>query len=453
MWGLQWRDEWRRRWIAVMVGCLLASPVAAQTVSPVTAPTAPQAASQTALPAAIKAYVQFNAVPIESVAPDVSDNEDLEPIASAIGDARIVMLGEQDHGDGPTFGAKTRLVKYLHEQKGFDVLVFEDDFFALSLGFDAFWKSPDSIRAHLHEDVYSMWTACQSCRSLFDDYIPGQSQGAHPLLVAGMDGQMDFPYSVQFLGRVVDSMVRTSAIAFGHDPSYARVFLPLLDSLTHPLWYKRAQPFQLVDLGKYLAQVRTEMGRTRDTNDVSMVLVENLIMENKEFQAFERKDAPLALRIRDEVMAKNLRWLVTHKYRGQKVIVWAANNHISKFPVGPLLTGDSRVPSMGKLFTQDSVLDKETYVIGFTAYSGDGGRLGLRKYAIDPAPVTSFEAWINPNYAYAFVDFTKFKGGPIYTQKKFEMRYWYYRSFAELWNRVFDGIFFVRETHGCVYLP
>ncbi len=39
----------------------------------------------------------------------------------------MVLLGEQHHGDGATFQAKTRLVKYLHEQKGFNVLVWESD--------------------------------------------------------------------------------------------------------------------------------------------------------------------------------------------------------------------------------------------------------------------------------------------------------------------------------------
>src|SRR5215213_5512907 len=78
----------------------------------------------------IKKYVKERTVRVMSIGPDSTSFADLTTIGDAIGDARIVMLGEQDHGDAPTFLAKTRLIKYLHEQKGFDVLAFEEDFFS-----------------------------------------------------------------------------------------------------------------------------------------------------------------------------------------------------------------------------------------------------------------------------------------------------------------------------------
>src|SRR5687768_5674509 len=80
----------------------------------------------------LKKYVQENTVPINSIKANFTDDSDLEGISNSIGDARVVMLGEQDHGDGATMQAKTRLVKYLHEKKGFNVLAFEGEFFALN---------------------------------------------------------------------------------------------------------------------------------------------------------------------------------------------------------------------------------------------------------------------------------------------------------------------------------
>ena len=64
------------------------------------------------------AWLTANAAPIRSIDPSRSadDFSDLEPIRRAIGDSRVVLLGEQSHGDGATFLAKARLVKFLHQR-------------------------------------------------------------------------------------------------------------------------------------------------------------------------------------------------------------------------------------------------------------------------------------------------------------------------------------------------
>jgi hypothetical protein len=78
----------------------------------------------------MREYVQGNTVWLSTIDPDSADDSGLEAIGKAIGEARVVMLGEQDNGDAPTYLAKTRIIKYLHEKMGFNVLAFESDFFA-----------------------------------------------------------------------------------------------------------------------------------------------------------------------------------------------------------------------------------------------------------------------------------------------------------------------------------
>ncbi len=57
------------------------------------------------------------------------DFSDLEPLRAIIGEARVVGLGEQSHGDGATFKAKCRLVRFLHQRMDFDVLAWESGLF------------------------------------------------------------------------------------------------------------------------------------------------------------------------------------------------------------------------------------------------------------------------------------------------------------------------------------
>ena len=71
----------------------------------------------------IKKYVPENTVQIKTVQPDSINFSDLEIFGNSIGDSKIVMLGEQDYGDAPTFLAKTRLIKYLREKKRFNVKI------------------------------------------------------------------------------------------------------------------------------------------------------------------------------------------------------------------------------------------------------------------------------------------------------------------------------------------
>lgn len=58
----------------------------------------------------IKIYVRENLHKVKSIDPQDTNFEDLEAIGNAIGDAKIVLMGEQCHGDGATFAAKSRLI-------------------------------------------------------------------------------------------------------------------------------------------------------------------------------------------------------------------------------------------------------------------------------------------------------------------------------------------------------
>lgn len=70
-------------------------------------------------------WIVEQAVTVRSIDAADEDFRDLEPLVDAIGSATVVQLGEPSHGAGSAFAAKVRLIKFLHERMGFDVIAWE----------------------------------------------------------------------------------------------------------------------------------------------------------------------------------------------------------------------------------------------------------------------------------------------------------------------------------------
>jgi len=60
--------------------------------------------------------------------PEQPKYEDIKKIADAIGDSKIVGVGEPTHGTSEAFRLKANLFEYLVEKKGFTCFALEDGF-------------------------------------------------------------------------------------------------------------------------------------------------------------------------------------------------------------------------------------------------------------------------------------------------------------------------------------
>src|ERR1700741_572761 len=59
--------------------------------------------------------------PINSINPNDINFTDLKCLKKAVNNKSIIFLGEDRHTDGSTRKAKTRLIKFLHEECGYNV--------------------------------------------------------------------------------------------------------------------------------------------------------------------------------------------------------------------------------------------------------------------------------------------------------------------------------------------
>lgn len=396
----------------------------------------------------IKDYVIKNTVTLKTISPDSTDDADLKPIGDAIGNAKIVMLGEQDHGDAPTFLAKTRLVKYLHEKKGFNVLAFESDFFALNYGWDRTSKKSPVIDSFILKNIFSVWTTCDACSSLLFKYIPATYTTSSPLIITGFDSQQYLNFSYYNMPRLLDSTIVAMQLPITHELNYRSEILPAIDSVKR---WSVFHPRDTVGIEKsigYLHIIRDQLAARVPVNNFWLYVMDNElglateIIETVKVGGIDDKG-------RDARMAANLEWLVNNKFKDQKIIVWAADVHIARnIKISRYYPQMSE--TMGGKFMESITNPNEIYTIGFTSYEGMAGRVGSPGYAIKNKIRNSFETWFTAKQPYAFVDFKIFnKLNSEYNEKFYASPISHFVG-EDQWNQVFDGLFFIRDMYRCI---
>jgi erythromycin esterase len=399
---------------------------------------------------AIEKYVRENVVQLASVQPDSTDYTDLEVIGKAIGDAKIVMLGEQDHGDAPAFLAKTRLIKYLHEKKGFNVLAFESDFFGLNEGWDQLPKTKDSINPFLSRNIFGIWTWCDACIPLFYNYIPATWETTHPLMITGFDNQQILTYANKNLARKLDSVLKKLNLPVTGLPEYATEIFHVIDTIARSYFLPKGDDAYR-KRKEYLQMIRDQLTTRLPANDFWLMVVDNLMAANRQYSE-RSKDQSITATIRDVQMARNLQWLTDVKFANEKIIVWAHNYHISKhagyYPEKVI----NKTMTMGTAFTGDTTLMKKTYVMGFTSYEGMAGRISMKPYEIKKPDKDGFETWIDPSWNYGFIDFKKYNLSRNNEPEQFSLKgsvSAMHQSMNADWTLIFDGMFYIRNMYPC----
>ena len=388
----------------------------------------------------IKDYVKEQLYVVKSINPDDTANyEDLYAIGEAIGDSRVVMLGEQCHLDGATFAAKSRLIKYLHKEKGFRVLAFESDFFTLNVGNEIHPETSEEEYQRLLKGINNIWTGVEECHSLFNSYIPSSLRSSHPLRLTGFDNQ--------FYGLLGDSTLKTflkAAFDKGHlkprlsEKSNEKFYIAL-DSLTSSVYKSREQLLHPSDelislmneLGVVLSKIVTDADSSIE-NSLEIQVVKNIKALNDQVLHFDDREFDS---LRDSLMADNLHWLMTKKFPNEKIIVWAANSHINK------KAGGITAPftAMGH-FLSKKIPDSDIYSLAFTSREGYHGRSESIK--ISKPLSKNLEKWIPDDIDYAFLDW---KNETSLADEQFYMRVLGHGNIKRAWQTRFDGVFYIKE--------
>lgn len=378
------------------------------------------------------AQTVLDAAPVRSINPLDTDYTDLAPLAKAIGGARVVLLGEQTHGEGSTFEAKTRLVRFLHERMGFDVLAFESGLYDCARIWENVRKG-GTLNKEVLGSLFYMYATSYQTQGLFA-YIQANQAS---LTLAGFESQHTgekaktdlFPDFTRFLKTRYPGLVDSSWAVF------QRLSLATFASRDFRPAASEKEIFlaEIAELKKALQDAGRVRGDLTDAPGFWYQVTCSIESQALRYWGLTGQANPDG--VRDAQMARNLIWLAEHAYPGKRIIVWAHNVHIAK---GLGTFGPTTFVPMGHTVSEH--FGNKAYAIGFSGAAGtymDYTNSAI--VAVPPRLAGSVESTLS-RYDYAFVDYhsakTDRQTGALSD----------YDAIPGEWSTVFDGLFFIHTV-------
>ena len=265
---------------------------------------------------------QATAVRIAATPKD--DFADLAPFGAAVGSARIVALDEQTHGGHEEFLLKTRLLRYLHERLGFDVLVLESGFFDVGE-----LEQAAQLKARIADlapgNIFFMYSKSAEGQAMLR-YVDSTRGTPHPLTLVGMDSQHSgalshnelLPQLATFMGRY-GSPAPTSPDWAGFAATVAELVA------LHPA---PPSPADLAAFDRVSAQVGRELAADHEAkSEIGSAgwwgrVVVDLQAQERQLWIDAKGNA------RDQAMGDNIVWIAEHLVPGQRMVVWGHAIHL-----------------------------------------------------------------------------------------------------------------------------
>jgi erythromycin esterase len=379
------------------------------------------------------AWLRENVLPIRSIDPDDENFTDLEPLRAVLDGVRLVLLGEADHQSGSDFLAKTRLVKFLHRELGFDVLAFEAAMYDMTVAWDslrtgtppreAFWLGSGT------------WAGAVQMQPLVA-YLGEHARGKRPLEIAGFDHQHQIAsvfYFADDLVRFLSERGVGGPLVSRESPEHG-----VLQALSQVHYRYGVAPQPDVSIGRaFLAAVEESLVAVSAMPDERARQWAQIMRSLACHTRFVLRHKDIGSCNRDEQMAKNLLWLANERYPDRKIIVWSATSHAARMAEIPPSGGSG--PSMGQRIGE--AFGSKSYVIGVTSYRSAGARI-----VADQDPLPEFEELMAAaGFDYGLLDLHHAATERSWAAGEFLARPIGHTTRLEVWSDLLDALLFVHE--------
>ena len=369
---------------------------------------------------------------------------DFSCLKKSLAGAEIVALGEQSHGDGATIAAKIELIKFLHEELGFNIVAFESSMLDCDRENREFLEGRKSAAQAIGASVFPVWTRSRQFRELVS-YLSAQKESGDPLRFAGF-GAQPLPISpaeerfkpvagaLEELGLAADKESRPYLYNLFFDP---RSFFARKPG--------KAEQEKIIEALKETGRTLLQKGAT----DESRVIGKSLEGTADLFYMFWNADlrnprnTPGILNIRDRLMGEFVIFLKDRIYPREKVILWGANSHLD-YNRDKIVEGSELKMVPAGHFVKERFGDKY-YSVSFTSYEGKTGTPGQEASEVPPAPEGSIEALLaKAEFRSCFLDLRGI-GDSQWLSQPLYGRFYGHGDFKAPWPELMDGLFFIRE--------
>ncbi|WP_017378914.1 erythromycin esterase family protein [Paenisporosarcina sp. TG-14] len=313
---------------------------------------------------------------IKSYALPFETDEDLKPIIEAIGEAKIVLLGEATHGTSEFYSVRAALTKKLIQEKGFTLIAIEGDW-PSTQQINRFIKGFDEEKKDVRDilSTFKRWPSWMWANEEIAEFIlwlklhNQQKEANHKIGFYGID-----VYSLwESLDEVITYLRKTHPD--GTDLELAkkalRCFKPFnRDSDSYAMASVNISQACVEAVSKLLTSIRArDDGKSKVEQEANLnLLVNAMVVHNAEnyYRAMVRSDE-LSWNIRDKHMVEVINEVMDYHGEQAKIIVWEHNSHIGDASATDMEASD--MMNVGQIVRLQNK-KKDVYTVGFGTHRG-----------------------------------------------------------------------------------
>lgn len=407
----------------------------------------------------------FSQKPIDGKVFIINDKNDYSFLENVLKSKKIVLLGEQSHGDGATFDEKVAIIKYLHEKLGYNTIVFESGLYDHYKAFREYSEKKANITI-FNEAIYGIWSDTKALQNLLD-YVAERAMQNDHIKILGFDCQEGSIFRNYFMGDLM-KLFENRKITIP-ESVLTSIEKSLISGDLEDVAYNKKDSLELY---KNFDLVMDSFNKIEDITFDEKIIKQVFASKiaDVSFDIMQLQKQKMAVQNpRDEQMAKNLIFL-SAIYPNEKMICWGASYHFSRninqieytnqtedyfkqhanneikttgytdYKLGDgskLLEG--ALP-MGELLKKH--FGDQIYSIAFSSYEGQYGIVNDRPFPILKPPSNSLEQQLydktNPKI---FFEFIKNDNNSYYCSALGNI------PFKAKWGFIFDGLLFIRKAY------